>query len=175
MRRAFTMLAGLALASMASLLTLTIAVAFLAAPASKAGVSVPASLLDLLLGLAWTDEPQRVVRAVIRAACETVVLACCAPVICAACIGEVAGRRGLIWCSGTTVAFSVLLPVAAAGWGSSSGAAGLLASGPLLAAGAVAGAVYWLVAGRDTRVPSSRPTRFDLASAEKSVSEIHDG
>lgn len=168
------MLAGLALASMASLLTLTIAVAFLAASASKGGVSLPASLLDLLLGLAWTDEPGRVVRAVIRAAGQLVALACCAPVICAACIGEVAGRRGFIWCSGTTAAFSVFLPVAAARWGSLSGVAGLHASGPLLAAGAVAGAVYWLVAGPGTRVASRRTAGFDLASAEKSVSEARD-
>ena len=161
MRRAFVVVAGLALAIPAALLVLPFALLFGSAAAHSASWRL-SGVADLLIGLGWSDNPAGLVRAALKAAAQALAITCSAPVICAALIGEATGLVSWLWYVGATAAFSLVLPLAAM-----EGLSGLRAPSdagalaPLLVTGAIAGFVYWVVAAppglaaarRDHRLP----------------------
>lgn len=171
MRRAFIVVAALAMAITTALGVMC--AALLIVGAAQAGArGVTAAFLDVALAFAWSDQPARTAALALRAAVTTLALICCAPVIFTALIGEIAGLRSFLWYGGATALLACALPLASRGpvWAPASSQPSAFV--PLLLSGVSAGLVYWLVAGRDGGAPSRAAPRagadFDLAPRDKS-------
>ena len=157
MRRLVVVLCGLALAITAAVLTLP-TVAFAGALLQGSLAHFPQAVLDVVVLWASAGGSGRILRDAMAAAGKATALICCGPILLTALVGEVAAVRNLPWFLGGTAVLSVALPLAA---DASLSAALLrpLALAPLLATGAMAGLVYWLVAAPTDRTAPRPPPR----------------
>lgn len=145
MRRVFVVGTGAVLAMLAALAALPMA-GLLIALANGYGARLPEAIVNTLVWLAMTDDLGRVTIAALGAATKILAVSCCMPVIVVALIGEAASLSGLAWYVGATAALSLLVPLSMAGTLANRASFGL--DGLLLGVGALAGLIYWLVAGR---------------------------
>lgn len=148
MRRALLVIAGLVLAWAAG--TVFLAIGGLAVPATRelAADLTIGSVLAALAALASTDSPDRVWLAVAVAFWTLTAALLILPPLVSALVGELAGARSFVWYAGASGALT-----AAIAWiGHAGGHGPNLAETKLLMllflTGAVAGLVYWMVAGR---------------------------
>lgn len=136
------MVAGLAVAIPAAVLTFVAALAILLVMHGS-GSSVTGLLLDFVYGVARSEHPDHLLAVAVRAAAQTIAIVCCAPVLCAALIGQIAQVRRPVAYAILSAALTVLLPMAAVNASASFDALSWsIVLGPLLAIGAVAGLCY---------------------------------
>ena len=149
MRRFFIVVIGLVLSVVAGMLFL--AIGGLAFPATReiAADLTITGVVSTLGALAAADSPDRVWGVFVVAFWTLTAALLVLPPVLTALVGEAAGVRSYVWYAGG----AGILTAALAWWGHASG------TGPdpgeiriltlLFLTGAVAGFVYWLVAGRD--------------------------
>ncbi len=148
MRRAFLVLVGLVLAWSAG--TLFLAIGGLMVPATRelAADLTLGSFLAAIAALASADSPDRVWIAVAVAFWTLTAALLILPPLVSAVVGELAGARSFVWYAGVSGALTAGIAWIghAGGHGPNPTETKLLTL--LFLTGAVAGLVYWMVAGR---------------------------
>jgi hypothetical protein len=107
---------------------------------------VEAGLVSLADGLMAFDEPEVLLGSVAKAGALAFWLLVVPPAF-VGLVGEVAGFRAFLWYAGATGALTAAMPWLARAGIRGATVAELHVTGVLFAAGAVAGAAYWLIAG----------------------------
>ncbi|MCP8939788.1 hypothetical protein NK718_14765 [Alsobacter sp. SYSU M60028] len=148
MRRLFVILVGLAASIAAGVVFLVVAGLFVPATRELAADFSLGGMLALFAALVSSDAPDRVWSAVALAFWTVATALVVLPPVLAAIIGEVAGLRSFVWYSGAagllTAAIAWLGHAASHGPDSAETKLLLL----LFLTGAVAGWVYWAIAGK---------------------------